>query len=105
MQVYFWFALASREIVVIQMYYGNRIFAVFALPLIALAATYSIRLALADAAFRKSTPAGVWRALRIVPEDGRYLMTRALQRDYDGEDATDLLARAARVSPVSSAPR
>ncbi len=104
-QVYFWFARASREIVVIQVYYVHRIFAAVALVVIVIAGSYSIRLALADGAFRKQTPDGVTRALQILPDRASYLLLRALQLDYDGADSTALLENAARVNPVSSAPR
>ena len=60
---------------------------------------------MADAAFRKHTPEGVARALEILPDHGSYLLLRALQLDYDGVDSTALLERAARVNPLSSAPR
>jgi tetratricopeptide (TPR) repeat protein len=78
---------------------------VAALLLLIAAAAYSIRLAMADAAFRKQTPEGVSRALEILPDRASYLLLRALQLDYDGADSTALLARAARVNPFSSAPR
>jgi tetratricopeptide (TPR) repeat protein len=104
-QVYFWFTRSSRKIKVIQVYYVRRIFAVAALFVLAGAAAYSIRLALADAAFRKHTPQSVARALEILPDHAGYLLFRAEQMDYDGEDSTALLERAARVTPLSSAPR
>jgi len=72
-------------------YYANRIFAITALLVIAIAAIFSIRLALADQAFRRQTPEGVARALRILPDNASYLMLRALQLDYDGADSTSLL--------------
>ena len=87
------------------MYYVSRILAVVALLAIVLAGAYSIRLAMADAAFRKHTPEAVARALEILPDRASYLLLRALQMDYDGADSTALLERAARVNPVSSAPR
>jgi len=87
------------------MYYVIRIFTVAALSVIAAAGAYSIRLAIADAAFRRHTPESVARALEISPNRASYLLLRALQLDYDGEDPTALLERAARVNPVSSAPR
>jgi hypothetical protein len=86
-------------------YYVSRIFSVAALLVIAIAMVYSIRLAIADAAFRKQTPEGVMRALQILPERASYLVLRALQMDYDGQDSTALLEHAAQVNPVSSAPR
>ncbi len=45
------------------------------------------------------------RALQILPDRASYLLMRALQMDYDGQDSTALLETAARVNPVSSAPR
>jgi tetratricopeptide (TPR) repeat protein len=95
----------SRKIKVIQVYYARRIFAVAALLVLAVAAVYSIRLALADAAFRRRTPQSVARALEILPDRANYLLFRAQQMDYDGENSTALLERAARVNPLSSAPR
>ena len=83
----------------------SRIFAVAALLVIAISAVYSIRLAMADAAFRKHTPEGVARALQISPNNINYLLLRALQLEYDGADSTALLERAARAAPLSSAPR
>ena len=44
-------------------------------------------------------------ALEILPDHAGYLLFRAQQMDYDGENSTALLERAARVSPLSSAPR
>ena len=87
------------------MYYARRIFVVAALFVLGAAAVYSIQLALADAAFRQHTPRSVARALKILPEHAGYLLFRAQQMDYDGEDSTALLERAARLNPLSSAPR
>ena len=87
------------------MYYARRIFAALALLVLAIAAAYSIRLALADAAFRGQTPQSVARALEILPDHAGYLLFRAQQMDYDSENPTALLERAARVNPLSSAPR
>lgn len=87
------------------MYYARRIFAVAALSVLAVAAVYSIRLALADAAFRKGTPRSVARALEVLPDRAGYLLFRAQQMEYDGEDSTALLEHAARVNPLSAAPR
>jgi tetratricopeptide (TPR) repeat protein len=86
-------------------YYANRILAVAALLVLATGAVYSIRLALADSAFRGQTPQSVARALEIQPDRANYLLFRALQLDYDGEDSTALLELAARVNPLASAPR
>ena len=87
------------------MYYTRRIFFVAALFVLAIAAMYSIRLALADAAFRKQTPQSVARALELLPDHASYLLFRAQQMDYDGEDSTALLERIASVNPLSSTPR
>jgi tetratricopeptide (TPR) repeat protein len=86
-------------------YYVSRVVTVAALLILIAAAVYSIRLAIADAAFRKQTPEGVARALEILPDRANYLLLRALQLDYDGVDSMALLERAARVNPLSSAPR
>jgi len=83
----------------------SRILAVAALVVLAISAVYSIRLALADAAFRKQTPQSVRGALEILPDRATYLLFRAQQMDYDGENSGALLERAARVNPLSSAPR
>jgi tetratricopeptide (TPR) repeat protein len=96
---------SSRKINVIQVYYARRIFAVAALLVLAIAAAYSVRLALADAAFRRGTPQSVARALEILPDRAAYLLFRAQQMDYDGENSTALLEHAARVNPLASAPR
>ncbi len=45
------------------------------------------------------------RALEILPDRAAYLLFRAQQMDYDGENSTALLERAARLVPLSSAPR
>jgi tetratricopeptide (TPR) repeat protein len=98
-------AFIKRNYFVIQVYYVSRVVTVAALSMLIAAAVYSIRLAMADAAFRKETPEGVARALQILPDRANYLLLRALQLDYDGADSTALLERAARVNPLSSAPR
>jgi tetratricopeptide (TPR) repeat protein len=90
---------------VIQVYYVSRVVTVAALLLLIAAAVFSIRLAMADAAFRKQTPEGVARALEILPDRASYLLLRALQLDYDGADSTALLEPTALVNPLSSAPR
>jgi tetratricopeptide (TPR) repeat protein len=96
---------SSRKIKVIQVYYARRIFVVAALFVLAIAAVYSIRLALADAAFRRRTPQSVAHALEILPDHAGYLMFRSQQMDYDGKNSIALLEHAARVNPLSSAPR
>lgn len=77
------------------------------ITLLALAAAswWSIRLARADAAFRQRTPAEVAHAIDLEPENGEYLAALALQAEYSGQDATQLLEEAARLNPRSSAPR
>jgi tetratricopeptide (TPR) repeat protein len=87
------------------MYYVTRIFALAAVLMFVFAGVYSARLALADWAFRKQTPQSVARALEMQPDGANYLLLRALQLEYDGQDSTALLERAARINPVSSAPR
>ena len=72
---------------------------------LAAASWWSIRLARADAAFRQRTPAEVARAIDLEPENGEYLAALALQAEYGGQDATQLLEEAARFNPRSSAPR
>ena len=92
-----------------QMYYANRIgeatafIAAFLVLLVA--AWMSIRFALADAAFRKATPASVAQAISLLPGNTEYLLARALQIEYDGGDPTAILERAAVLNPLSSAPR
>ncbi len=83
----------------------SRVVTVAALLILMAAVFYSVRFAVADAAFRKQTPAGVARALEILPDRANYLLLRALQLEYDGVDSTALLERAARVNPLSSEPR
>lgn len=95
----------KRNYFVIQVYYVSRVVTVAALLILMAAVFYSVRLAVADAAFRKQTPEGVARALEILPDRARYLLLRALQLEYDGVDSTALLQRAARVNPLSSEPR
>ncbi len=95
----------KRNYFVIQVYYVSRVVTVAVLLILIVAAVYSIRLAMADAAFRRQTPEGVARAVEIFPDRATYLLLRALQLDYDGVDSTALLERAARVNPLSSAPR
>jgi tetratricopeptide (TPR) repeat protein len=95
----------KRNYFVIQMYYVSRFATVAALVILMAAVFYSVRLAVADAEFRKQTPEGVARALEILPDRANYLLLRALQLDYDGVDSTALLERAARVNPLSSEPR
>lgn len=76
-----------------------------ALGALAAGAYFSIRLAAADAEFRRHTPEGVGRAIAIEPSNTEYLLLRGLQLDYNGEDPTSLLERAAELNPLSSTPR
>jgi tetratricopeptide (TPR) repeat protein len=72
---------------------------------LAAAAWWSIRLARADAAFRRGTPAGVVRAIELQPDNAGYLAALALQAEYSGQDSTPLLLEIARLNPRASAPR
>src|SRR5260370_34919518 len=87
------------------MYYVSRIFAVIALCVLAIAAYFSIRLAVADSQFRRQTSASVTRALEILPGNTAYLSLRAMQLDYGDQDPTPLLERATRLNPLASPPR
>jgi tetratricopeptide (TPR) repeat protein len=78
---------------------------VVAIVALAAAAFFSIRLAIADHQFRLRTPASVARALALLPGNTAYLALRALQLDYDNQDAGPLLERAARLNPLASEPR
>jgi tetratricopeptide (TPR) repeat protein len=103
-------ALTRQEILsfiqsVIQMYYVHRALTGFLLLAMAAAAWWSIRLARADMAFRRGTPSEVARAIELVPENGEYLATLALQAEYSGQDSTPLLEEIARLNPRVSAPR
>jgi len=77
------------------------------ITLLALAAAswWSIRLARADEAFRRGTPAGIARAIELQPENAGYLATLALQAEYSGQDSTPLFQEIARLNPRASAPR
>src|SRR5258708_15020306 len=87
------------------MYYVSRIFAVIALCVLAIAAYFSIRLAVADSQFRRQTSVSVARALEILPGNTGYLALRALQLDYGNQDQTPLVERARRLNPLAFAPR
>ena len=87
------------------MYYASRIGGFFAACALLGAVWFSIRLARADALFRKGDPSSVARALELAPRNTEYLLFRALQVDYDGGDPAGLLERAAEVNPLSSTPR
>lgn len=87
------------------MYYISRIAAAFVIAVLLAASWFSIRLAQADADFRKHDPASVARAITIMPRNTDYIAFRALQLDYDGADPTPLLQRIASLNPLASAPR
>jgi hypothetical protein len=87
------------------MYYVHRALAIFSLVAVATAAWWSIRLARADAAFRRHTIADVARAVELAPENGEYLATLALQAEYGGQDSGPILEEIARLNPRASAPR
>ena len=72
---------------------------------LAAASWWSIRLACADEAFRRGTPAGIARAIELQPENAGYLAALALQAEYSGQDSTPLLQEIARLNPRASAPR
>ncbi|MEO5923078.1 MAG: hypothetical protein ABIR70_04555 [Bryobacteraceae bacterium] len=77
----------------------------FVLLALAGAASLSIRLARADAAYREGTPEGVARAIEEMPGNAAYLAFGALQADYEGRDATPLLERIVALTPRVSAAR
>jgi hypothetical protein len=87
------------------MYYASRIAGVIVVAGLAAAGWFSVRLAQADALFRKQTPEPVAAAVDAMPWNTGYLALRALQIDYDGQDSTPLLERIARLNPLASAPR
>jgi hypothetical protein len=70
-----------------------------------LAGLFSLRLARADAEYRKGTPESVARAAEIEPFNAAYLTLHALQIEYEGGDARPLLETIARITPDASAPR
>jgi tetratricopeptide (TPR) repeat protein len=78
---------------------------VAALLALAVAAIFSIRLAVADHLFRRRTPESVARALALLPGNTSYLALRALELDYDDQPADALLERTARLNPLASEPR
>ena len=88
-----------------QMYYAHRGVAILALLVLAAAAWWSVRLARADAAFRKGTPPEVARAIELEPDSGEYLARLALQAEYSGQDSAPLLEEMAALNPRASAPR
>ena len=88
-----------------QMYYFQRALTLLALPLLAVASWWSVRLARADAAFRQRSPMDIARASELAPENSVYLATLALQGEYSGQDTAPLLENIAALNPRSSAPR
>lgn len=76
-----------------------------ALAAMGAAGWFSLRLARADAEFRKGTPESVARAVEMEPLNAAYLTLRALQVEYAGGDARPLLEKIARITPYASAPR
>jgi hypothetical protein len=87
------------------MYYVSRIAGVIAVAALAGAGWFSVRLAQADALFRRQTPESVAAAVDTMPWNTGYLAFRALQIDYDAQDSTPLLERIAKLNPLASAPR
>jgi hypothetical protein len=87
------------------MHYIARLTGLLAALGLALAAGFSILLAVADFDFRANTPQGVERAVALLPLNTAYLSLRALQVEYDGGDSRTLLERMAALDPYSSAPR
>lgn len=83
----------------------NRLALILALCGLGVAAMFSLRLATADHWFRQRTPEAVTRALETFPGNTSYLAFRALQLQYDNQDATPLLERAAQLNPLASEPR
>jgi hypothetical protein len=91
------------------MYYVNRIgegvaYAVAFVTLLS-AVWLAIRFAAADAAFRRQSPESVTRAIALTPGNTEYLLFRATQLEYDDQDSTAMLQRAAALNPLSSTPR
>jgi tetratricopeptide (TPR) repeat protein len=87
------------------MYYVSRISAAVSVLALLAASWFALRLAWADANFRRRTLESVARASAIMPRNAEYLAFRALQLDYDGLDSTPTLRRIAALAPLSSAPR
>ena len=79
----------------------QRIFAVFGLLILALAAAWSVRLAQADAAVREGTPQGIARALDHTPGNTAYIAMAAL----DSDKPEPMLERIVELTPRVSAPR
>lgn len=88
-----------------QVYYISRVVNGALIAALAAAVWFSARLAWADARFHERTLEGVARAIEILPDNTEYLLFHALQLDYEGQNSTVLLERAAFLSPRSSTPR
>ena len=97
--------LGQEKFLVVQMYYVSRISAALSVLALLAASWFSLRLAQADANFRRRTMESVARASAIMPRNTEYLAFRALQLDYDGLDPTPTLRRMAALAPLSSTPR
>lgn len=86
------------------MYYGRALGAVW-IAALAACAYWALRFAFADSAFARGTPGETERALRLAPDNTRYLMLRALQLEYEGRDSGAVLQRITELRPLSSEPR
>jgi len=87
------------------MYYMHIVTRVVVVLVLAGASWWSVKLARADAAFRKQTAEDVAHAVELAPRDTAYLMAHAIQTEYDGGVPTPILERVAQLNPTSSAPR
>jgi hypothetical protein len=88
-----------------QMYYMSRALRPILLAPLLAGAWFSVHLSRADQQFQQHTPESVARAVEMEPRNTEYLALRAIQLDYNGDDSTALLTRAAELSPLNSAPR
>jgi hypothetical protein len=66
---------------------------------------FSLRLAQADAWFRRGTLEALARAVDIAPANTDYAAFRALQLEYEGEDPVPTLERVVKLNPYASGPR
>src|SRR5579871_3647710 len=87
------------------MYYISRFVGAVAFVACLVLGWFSVRLAQADAWFRRATPEAVARAVAMMPRNTDYAAFQALQLAYDGQDAVPVLERIAKQNPLSSAPR
>ena len=83
----------------------SRILSIAALLVLLAGIVFASYLGVAEAEFRRGTPESVAHAVEMRPDNARYVLFRALQLDYEGQDAQPLLERAAALNPSSSAPR